>query len=363
MRVSFAATILLAWTLVACDETLGIASDAGMADGMIDGMVAPDGGEAAEPDAESDAWVEPLRINHIQVRGTDNSYHDYPERWEDPEETYRHLPFAEQLAIQGIRQFDFDVWGNSRDLRVNEVSDWWGSMAFTICYYLDECLSEVAAGIADDPDHLPIVILIGETRLWEWREDPTPFFWHVDEIEAAFVGAFGRDRMLSPADVRGEHPDLETAIANDGWPTLADARGKIIAVLNEHGPGRAEYLEFGGIDPEDRFLFQIADRDALAPDEMIISFPQASERDLPEIERLSRGGRLVHSTTEDPAMVPRLRAAGAHIVASRRPDEVLGVMVGDPSLCNPLTAPADCSPARIEPSDVAGPRPPIAGEE
>lgn len=360
MRVSWTATLLLAWTLVGCDETHGILSDGGFvdgsADGMADGMSGAEMGEAdAEPDAEADAWVEPLRINHIQVRGTDNSYHDYPDRWENPEETYRHLPFPEQLAVQGIRQFDFDVWGNGQDVWVNDRPA--PPMTFAFCDYLVECMGEIAAGIANDPDHLPIMILVGETRLWDWMDDPTPFFWHVDEIEKAFVRAFGRDRMLSPADVRGHHPDLETAIAIDGWPTLAEARGKIIAVLNEHGAGRAEYLEFGGIDPADRFLFHIADRDALAPDEMIVSFPQASEGDLAEIERLSSGGRLVHATTEDPAMVPRLRAAGAHMVASRRPDEVLGVMVGDPSLCNPLTAPADCSPARIEPPAVAAPRP------
>ena len=72
------------------------------------------------------------------------------------------------------------------------------------------------------------------------------------------------------------------------------------------------------------------------------------EATLPEIERLVRSGALVHVATNDPAMVPRLRAAGAHMIASRWPDEVLGPPDVPPSQCNPVTAPRGCRAERIE---------------
>jgi hypothetical protein len=145
----------------------------------------------------------------------------------------------------------------------------------------------------------------------------------------------------------------------DGWPTLDETRGKIVAVLNEHEEARAEYLEFGGLDPDDRFLFQIGDPADPSPDEVIFSFEGGTdeppwlveavdESTLPEIERLVRSGALVHAATNDPAMVPRLRAAGAHMIASRWPDDVLGPPAAPPSLCNPVTAPPDCRSERVE---------------
>lgn len=328
-----------------CDEMSGASLDTG---------VDADGGEERDG-MVIDAMAEPLRMNHVQVRGTVNSYHDSRDPPEAPEFAYWHLPLDQQAAVQGIRQFDFDVYGNGHNLGVAafaSVGD-----ALTLCDRLLPCLDGIAAYSDAHPDHPPLLILMGESRF-----PPTidvEFYWHVDEIEDYLLVAFGRERMLAPADVRGAHPDLATAIAADGWPTLDETRGKIVAVLNEHEEARAEYLEFGGLDPDDRFLFQIGDPADPSPDEVIFSFEGTAheqpwlvetvdESALPEIERLVRSGALVHAATNDPAMVPRLRAVGAHMIASRWPDDVLGPPAAPPSLCNPVTAPPDCRSERVE---------------
>ncbi|MEZ4437108.1 MAG: Ca2+-dependent phosphoinositide-specific phospholipase C [bacterium] len=328
-----------------------------MGDAPLDGGVI-DGGDQGEGDGTviEDALVEPLRLNHMQVRGTVNSYHDSRVPPIAPHTAYWHLPLDQQAAVQGIRQFDFDVYGDGHTLSVQHMVGL--SDRVSHCGGLLPCLEGIAAWSDANPDHPPLVILMGES--WIWPDIDLQFYWHVDEIEDYLLFALGRERMLSPADVRGEHPDLATAIAIDGWPTIDETRGKIIAVLNEHDEARAEYLEYGGLDPDDRFLFQIGDPAEPSPDEVIFSFEGRGdgatepwmevidEALLPEIERLVRSGALVHAATNDPAMVPRLRAAGAHMIASRWPDDVLGAPDMPPSQCNPVTAPLDCRAERIE---------------
>jgi hypothetical protein len=327
-----------------------------MDDLRLDGGVLIDGGDQGNGDSAviEDGGFEPLRLNHMQVRGTVNSYHDSRVPPEGPELAYWHLPLDQQAAVQGIRQFDFDVYGNGISLGVQHI----GGIGdrFTLCERLLPCLDGIAAWSDVNPDHPPLVILMGET--WTWPDIDVQFYWHVDEIEEYLLAAFGRERMLSPSDVRGGHPDLATAIAAHGWPTIDEARGKIIAVLNEHNEARAEYLEYGGLDPADRFLFQIGDPAEPSPDEVIFSFEgntdeppwleAVDEATLPEIERLVRSGALVHTATNDPAMAPRLRAAGAHMIASRWPDDILGPPGVPPSRCNPVTAPLGCRAERIE---------------
>ena len=62
---------------------------------------------------------EPLRINHIQMEGTHNSYHVEPVFSPTREYMYTHESLDVQAAELGVRQFENDVWWDVRDgLRV-----------------------------------------------------------------------------------------------------------------------------------------------------------------------------------------------------------------------------------------------------
>lgn len=331
MNPRWLAVLLLHGALWGCDPMSGFPMER-------------DGGDAGLP-AAADAHVEPLRLDHVQVRGTVNSNHDFHPDTSSPMLRYRHGPLDLQGSEQDIRQFDFDVYGNGHAVWVlyyAAVDD-----AETVCNQLVDCLRDVAVFSDAHPDHVPLVLLIGETQNIS-DHNPNPFFWHMDEIEESLLVAFGRERMLSPADVRGLYPDLATAIEREGWPPIDEVRGKIIAVINEHGAAREEYLSFGGMDPDDRFLWQIGDPDNEDPDEVIFSFERADEATLPTITRLVLAGRLVHTSTNDSAMAPRLREAGVHMLASRWPIDVMGPLDAHPVRCNPVRAPMDCRPERIE---------------
>src|SRR5262245_16488950 len=50
-----------------------------------------------------------LRLNHLQAKGTHNSYHIAPEGDLIPALEYTHMPLDVQLSSQGVRQFELDV--------------------------------------------------------------------------------------------------------------------------------------------------------------------------------------------------------------------------------------------------------------
>ena len=55
-----------------------------------------------------------LRINHLQMKGTHNSYHVEPIISPTREYMYTHETLDVQAADQGVRQFEIDVWWDPR---------------------------------------------------------------------------------------------------------------------------------------------------------------------------------------------------------------------------------------------------------
>ncbi len=69
--------------------------------------------------AEVESENEPLRINHIQMKGTHNSYHVEPLISPTREYAYTHQTLDFQASHQGDRRFEIDVWWAIREgLRV-----------------------------------------------------------------------------------------------------------------------------------------------------------------------------------------------------------------------------------------------------
>jgi hypothetical protein len=50
---------------------------------------------------------------------------------------------------------------------------------------------------------------------------------------------FSRQEYLSPDDVRGGYPTLNSAIRHHGWPTVEAARSRIIFLLDQRSVGPA----------------------------------------------------------------------------------------------------------------------------
>jgi hypothetical protein len=337
-----------------------------------------------------------LRLNQIQVLGTHNSYRldTTPEilaalRLLDPvlaeELEYRHVPLGEQFDRQGIRQIELDVFADPEGglyadrvalealglpddpdptlfepgfkvLHVQEI-DFNSS-----CLTLVACLGEVEAWSDDHPHHLPMAVLI------ELKDAPIP-----DPLDLGFVtpipigaaeladrdaeigSVFEPGDLITPDDVRGDHATLDAAVRDDGWPTLREARGRIVLLMDNGGGVRTDYL-VGRPALEGAPMFTNAVPGD--PDAAFVKMNEPSGNEA-EIRDLVDAGYVVRTRSDTPTVearsgdTTRLEAAltsGAQWVSTDYPvpglsqwsDYVAAIPGGDPARCNPVNTGPRC---------------------
>lgn len=289
----------------------------------------PEPADAGQPDAAPDPapW---LRLDHLQMRGTHNSYHRAPAEPLLPEFTVDQPPLAVQLGRQGVRQIELDV--HEAEGGVFAVYHVPGIDEESTCPTLRDCLAEVEGWSAAHPDHHALFVFI---------EPKTALGSQAGELDRAILDVWPRDRIISPADVRGAHPDLRTAIAVDGWPSVHTSRGKALFFLFDDGAPRDRYLA----SQADPLLFvRHAMSDAAAPDAVFFN------RDIVDPERfaaLASDGAILRTRGDDPTAREQALTSAAHIISLDDADALV-LPDGAPSRCNPVTAPLECTPALIE---------------
>jgi hypothetical protein len=224
-------------------------------------------------------------MNEVQYLGSHNSYHIQPR--DDvfqlllafipdvaPTLEYTHIPLQQQFDSQGIRQIELDVFddpdgglyanhpirtlltGEDAASGIPELSEPGLKVLHvqdidyeTTCYTFVSCLREIKAWSDSHPGHLPITVLV------EAKDDMIP-----DPINLGFVvplefgvealnrideeirSVFPPQQLLVPDDVRGNFATLEAAVLTQGWPRLADARGRIMFALDNTDDTRDNYI-------------------------------------------------------------------------------------------------------------------------
>ena len=168
------------------------------------GPAEPRSSETLEPERVLD---DTLTIDQLQAVGTHNSYHVDTSGfgpW-----NYTHRPLDEQLDL-AVRQFELDLYDVDGEIEVLHLP---GLDAGTTCPTLRECVQVQADWSAAHPWHVPFVTLIEPKS-----PDLDAAFY--DTLDGILRDAWG-DRLFAPAELLADHPDLPTALATDGWPTLA----------------------------------------------------------------------------------------------------------------------------------------------
>lgn len=351
------------------------------------------------PGGPGDRHGPPVRLNHIQVLASHNSYHVEPEPTlldalkaflGAPAEgfEYTHRPLAEQFDA-GVRQVELDVFVDDAEggryarpvlvpqlgldpvdpalagpglkvLHVQEVD------YRSTCPTFVDCLTQVRAWSDAHPGHLPITIQI------EAKDgtipDPglgfvTPLPWteaSFAALEAEIASVLPPDRVLTPGEVRGRFPTLADAVRADRWPTLDRARGQIMFVLDDKGAKRDAYRRQVP-DLADRSIFvdvPESDPDAAV---MVVNDPIGSAgriRSLVQagfIVRTRADGDTVQARTGDTTQRDAALASGAHFVSTDYvwPDDrfgtgyVVDLPGDDPARCNPVNAPRRCARADL----------------
>lgn len=336
-----------------------------------------------------------LRLNHVQVLGSHNSYKRFPYEglislldehrpgWAR-DINYQHRPLTEQLALLHIRQFELDVFADpdggryarpagavlSDDPELEAYAAAMQAPGLKVlhsqdtdyrsnCVSFRQCLTEIRDWSLQSPQHLPIMIMVElkDAARTDWGPltytVPVPFTVdNIAEVDREIAGVFDRQHLITPDDVRAGLPTLEQAVLTRGWPTLAESRGKILFALDNTGRHREDYLQ-GAPNLGNRLMFVSAEpghpaaafikmNDAMADDGRIRSYVEAgflirTRADIPVQEAVSG----------DTTRRERALNSGAQYISTDYAEHSpfgsgYRVLLPIPGRCNPVSAPAGC---------------------
>lgn len=344
-----------------------------------------------------------LRLNHIQVLGTHNSYkmRPHPELVAQLNEhmdgwsrniDYEHRPLTEQLEEFGIRQFELDVFadttgglfsepsgaqhvGDEQFIRADEMMEPGFKVLHgqdldyrSTCLTLNACLTEVREWSESNPNHLPVFILIEAKDGQIEDRGPITFTEPVQfnpdlmhDIDREIREVFEADHLIIPDDVRGDFETLEEAILQNGWPTLRESRGKVMLALDNTGRHKNDYLS-GSPNLQNRVMFVSSE-----PGEPTAGFIKMNDvTDVgDQIKTYTADGFLVRTRSDIPTVEARsgdttrrdlALESGAQFVSTDYPEESpygSGYKVELPGAtgvarCNPVSAPESCENSFIK---------------
>jgi hypothetical protein len=343
-----------------------------------------------------------VHLNEIQVLGSHNSYHIRPLEplWSALlaflpifyQIDYTHLPLDQQFSTQGIRQIELDVWADpdgglyanrpvmavvgqptasgipaldQPGMKVLHIAD----VDFqSTCFTFIDCLMTIKTWSDTHPGHLPLAVLV------EAKDEATPDVLDLgfvipvpfdsgqfDALDAEIRSIFPPEQLLTPDDVRRDFATLEDAVLEFGWPTLGEARGKVMFLLDNGGGYRTAYLA-GHPSLAGRVLFTSADpgnddaafvklNDAVGSQAEISARVAAGYVVRTRADADTEEARVNDTATRDAAL-----ASGAQWVSTDypvpNPDFGTGYFVeipdGHPARCNPVNAPYGCRSTALE---------------
>jgi hypothetical protein len=341
-----------------------------------------------------------VHLNEIQVLGSHNSYHIRPLEplWSALlaflpifyQIDYTHLPLDQQFDTQGIRQIELDVWAdpagglyaNRNVMSVVNLPTASGVPALdqpgfkilhiadvdfqSTCFTFVECLTVIKTWSDAHPAHLPIAVLV------EAKDDATPDVLGVgfvtpvplgpaqfDALDAEIRSVLPPEQLITPDDVRLDYPTLEAAVLDRGWPTLGEARGKIMFLLDNGGHYRTDYLA-GHPSLAGRVIFTSAD-----PGNADAAFIKLNDSKHDPIAARVAAGYVVRTRADADTEEARANdtstrdaaiASGAQWVSTDYPvpNPAFGtgyfveIPDGHPARCNPLNAPYGCRSVALE---------------
>ena len=223
------------------------------------------------------------KLNQTQVIGSHNSYKSdmapeiltylkslSPATAQSLE--YAHLPLEKQLDM-GLRNLELDVfhdplggrYSNPRGLEIIEKSGGkpfpfdtekkLNSPGLKLFHVQDidfqshhllfsDALIALKNWSNQHPDHHPIFILINaKDSPVPGTTSPLPFSAAaLDSIDLELRTYLGKEKLITPDEVRGNFGTLEEAVLSGNWPSLDRSKGKFLFVLDENEEKIKRYL-------------------------------------------------------------------------------------------------------------------------
>ncbi|WP_144915974.1 phosphatidylinositol-specific phospholipase C1-like protein [Mucilaginibacter frigoritolerans] len=299
-----------------------------------------------------------LPINKIQVIGSHNSY----KQAIDPKLfrmmqlrdsvgmskiDYDHIGFADQLNL-GLLNLEIDVYSDEKGgkyahpkglqwVKDQPPFDPNGEMlepgfkVFHItdldfrsnCLTLKDGLRQLKAWSDAHPDHNPIFITIEPKD--EKPKNPvftTPEIFTektFEDLDNEFLKYLGKENIITPDQVRGKYATLEDAVLHDNWPTLKQAKGKFLFILDAKERKKDLYIA-GHPSLKGRVLFANADAGTPEAAMMILNNPKDNAiKDLVKkgyIIRTRADGDTKEARENDKSGFEAAKASGAQIITT-----------------------------------------------
>ena len=219
------------------------------------------------------------KLNQTQVIGSHNSYKssmpapilEYLRKINPGAAAsleYDHLPLSQQLDL-GLRNLELDVFHDPKGgryanpkglsmlpegtvfdskkellepgLKLFHVQD----LDFQSHHLLfRNALLELKAWSNQHPDHHPVFVLINaKDAAVPMTISPLSFTGTaLDSIDLEVRTYLGMDKLITPDQVKGTYESLEKAVLAGKWPTIDQARGKFLFVLDESEDKIRRYL-------------------------------------------------------------------------------------------------------------------------
>lgn len=326
---------------------------------------------------------------------------------------YAHAPLATQFTDQQVRQIELDVWADPngglyakpllRTLTFGGAYDPAMKQPGTKVLHIQDldyhsscltfrlCLQAVRTWSDANPSHVPVAVLV------EFKDTPlslsglqaarlrqaaakqaqkqvkasaaqtvaaqkqaislalgaTPLPWtgpRMDTVDADIRAVFGPGDLITPDDVRGDAPTLESAVLQQGWPSLAESRGKVMFLMDNAGTYRTEYLA-GHPALQGRVLF--TNSTPGQPDAGFVEENDPTGANLTRIQAEVRAGYLVRTRADvdtaqarsgDTTMRDAALASGAQWVSTDYPDPSLSRRFGTSYVVRLPGGAARCGP-------------------
>lgn len=229
------------------------------------------------------------------------------------------------------------------------------------------CLQQMRSWSDANPGHSPVFVLLepkfnslagfapGATKLIPF--DARAFA----EMDASIGEILGRDKVVAPDDLRGQHETLEKAALAGAWPTVGQVRGKFVFLMIVPGMNLAAFKPYldGHPNLEGRLAF-VQGEPGMAHAAFVMVDNALTRGG--EIKELVKTGRLVRSRSDidtyearqnDPARRDAALASGAQVVSTDYPwapnifGNAYAVSPFDGGFrCNPVSGPCAKTPAR-----------------
>lgn len=279
-----------------------------------------------------------LKMNEIQVIGSHNSYkkailpevYAYLQKKDSlhalPRIQYEHIPIPKQLDL-GLRNLEIDVYADSKGgkyahpkildlVTTKDAFDPEGKMKkpgykmihitdidYQTWYYtLEDCLKDLKKWSDAHPNHNPVFITLepkdgaANTFGTEPEHYTSKLF---DELDGELKKYLGKNKIITPDDIRGSYKTLNEAVLKKNWPKVKDAQGKFLLVLDNNSENRDLYMK-GHPSLQGRMVF--TNSNPGTPESAVLLMNEPKD---PKIKDLVQQGYIIRTRADADTMEAR----------------------------------------------------------